>query len=254
MTRSQLFLPISFALLVLVAIIGWNFSNEVHAEVEHQSSAWPYSIPESGTGNLQSPIDIHSYETVAGHHSIEVEYKPSGKHVTNTGHTIQLDVDPGSIIHFDGFDYELKQFHFHTPSEHHIDGMTYPLEMHLVHVLETKDSEFDQYLVVGILFKEGKSSEFIDKFLNIVPKDTGGHIDDYSDYLNISDFVRTEDFNECFHYEGSLTTPPYSETVHWVVLNSIKTASPEQISEINRIEGDNARHIQNADKRIVELN
>jgi carbonic anhydrase len=117
-------------------------------------------------------------------------------------------------------EYEVKQMHFHTPSEHLIDGMTFPMELHIVNqVPPVNQGDTPHYLVIAALFKMGKENKFISDFLNMPPN--------------------------FYHYQGSLTTAPYTESVNWFVLKRIIEASPEQIRAINKIEGDNARHIQN---------
>ena len=128
-----------------------------------------------------------------------------------------------------------------------IDGITYPMEMHIVNVLKDSDEKNNpQYLVIGLLFKMGRENTFIKEFLNAIPGEEG------KDTLP-SGAVRFEDLfltlpkkeeTGYYSYNGSLTTPPYSETVRWIVRKYILEASPGQITAIEKMEGDNARHVR----------
>lgn len=151
--------------------------------------------------------------------------------------------------------YTFKQMHFHTPSEHLIDGITFPMELHIVSA--TKNPASPQYLVIAILFKMGEESKFINEFLNIIPDHEHSKTDIKAGSIRFTDLLSlspTGDLGHHYHYKGSLTTPPYTESVNWFVLKQIFEASPEQIKAINKLEGDNARHIKDKNNRLVEDN
>jgi carbonic anhydrase len=205
-----------------------------------------YLFPETTEGTSQSPINIVTARTVPGEHKIEFHYRSSKEHVDNLGHTIKVTYDPGSSLDYDGKSYDLVQFHFHTPSEHLLDGVTYPMEMHLVHA---QHDHPEHLLVVGVLFKEGNPSQLLEKLIVDVPQHAGEHADKDAKLDASSVFKTGEGY---FHYEGSLTTPPYSETVTWLVLDQPHDASAEQIEAMNRIEGNNARHIQDQHARTID--
>ena len=207
-----------------------------------------YALPRYDDGQAQSPIDIFSDSTVKDSSQfISIKFKTGITAVENLGHTIQLDFKEGSTTVAGGKTYSSKQFHFHTPSEHMIDGITYPMEMHIVNVLkDSNEKKNPQYLVIALLFKMGHENTFIKEFLKAIPGEEG------KDTLP-SGTVRFEDLfltipkkEEAgyYSYNGSLTTPPYAETVHWIVKKYILEASPEQISAIEKMEGDNARHVR----------
>ena len=206
-----------------------------------------YALPRFDDGQAQSPIDIISDSTMKDSSQfISIKFKTGITAIENLGHTIQLDFAEGSTAMAGGKTYSSKQFHFHTPSEHMIDGITYPMEMHIVNVLkDSGEKKNPQYLVIGFLFKMGRENTFIKEFLNAIPREEG------KDTLP-SGSVRFEDLFLTFpkkeeagyySYKGSLTTPPYSESVHWIVKKYVLEASPEQISTIEKMEGDNARHV-----------
>jgi len=207
--------------------------------------------------HAQSPINILSFNAdVNGKHNITFNFKDEINAVENLGHTVQLDISEGSTITVDDEIFDFKQLHFHTLSEHLVDGVTYPMEMHMVNTLKDHDNTKDpQYLVIGVLFKMGKESTFISEFINAIPKE-----EHTLNELTIGD-VRISDLfseipqgvlNSYYHYEGSLTTPPYTESVRWYVSKTVFEASPNQIKQILKIEGLNARQIQGVNNRKIE--
>ena len=208
-----------------------------------------YLLPGLDHGLLQSPINILSEEATTGGHSITLKFTGEINKVQNLGHTVQLDLDSGNTISMDGRTFEFKQMHFHTPSEHLIDGITYPMEMHVVTTLKDQpDGEITEYLVLAFLVRMGKENKFISNFIDQIPKeeDSINEIDlnalTDSETSNVADLLK--ELNSYYHYKGSLTTPPYTESVNWYVMKKIFEASPEQILRINSIVGDNSRHIQ----------
>ena len=119
-------------------------------------------------------------------------------------------------------------------------------------MVHTLDGNPKKYLVIGVLFREGDADKTLASILANVPEHAGETADfpglslDASELLNFSEHY--------FHYEGSLTTPPYTETVTWLVMKDVHQASPEQIAVLNRLEGNNARHIQDISSRHVDSN
>jgi carbonic anhydrase len=203
-----------------------------------------YLMPGLDHGLLQSPINILSKETETGRHDITVNIKDEITKVENLGHTVQLDFKEGNTITIDQKTYEFKQIHFHTPAEHLIDGITYPMEMHIVNKVKGDKAE---YAVFAFHFKMGKKNKFIDGFLNLIPKDEHQSKEVATGIVKLRDLFGEnprEEWDSFYNYKGSLTTPPYTESVNWFVVKKIFTASPDQIKKINLIQGDNARHIQ----------
>lgn len=234
-----------------------NTANEVKVEAPDANvdSQQGYALPGLDHGLIQSPINILSYETqAAGRHEVTVHFQDEIKAVENLGHTVQLDFETGSSITFDGQSYEFKQLHFHTPSEHLIDGMTFPMEMHIVNTRQN-DQGAPEYLVIGILFKMGRESRFIDEFINAIPVEEHTTEPLQAGAVKLTDLyadISKDKLRGFYHYEGSLTTPPYTEAVQWFVDKNIFEASPQQIQLINKIEGNNARHVQALYGRKVE--
>ncbi|MDT8406343.1 MAG: carbonic anhydrase family protein [Methylococcales bacterium] len=216
-----------------------------------------YTLPGLDHGLIQSPINILSaHLETPRQHRVHLHFNDHFRAVENLGHTVQVDFTPGSDIQFDDQRYAFKQLHFHTPAEHLIDGVTYPMEMHLVsYQAPEQPAQPPRYLVIAVLFKMGASNAFIQEVLNNTPQQAQHTQPILHDSVHLHDLFLAsmpEDFNRYYHYQGSLTTPPYTESVEWLVLKTILTASPEQIEAINRIEGNNARHIQAEHGRAVD--
>ena len=258
MSKNTTSLLILLASLLLVSCANFKqVENIVDDSGSPHSKTGLYILPELDHGHMQSPINIRSFKEKANNsHEITFNYKDEIKAVENLGHTVQLDFEAGSTVSYEGIKYNFKQMHFHTPSEHLVDGMTFPMEMHIVSTTKPKDKSITpRYLVLGILFKEGQNNKFLDEFLDKIPKDEHTlapleigtvRLDDllYSDKLH--------DIKNFYHYQGSLTTPPYTQTVQWFVFKHIMEASPQQIEAINAIEGNNARHIQGIFARSID--
>lgn len=207
-----------------------------------------YVLPGLDHGFEQSPINIVSAADEGGKHQITLFFKDEVNKVENLGHTVQLDFADGSSIVQDDTTFNFKQCHFHTPSEHLVDGITFPMEMHIVNIMPNEDKNATpQYLVIGVLFKEGKENPFINEFLNAIPKEEHQATEVKAGTVKMADLFGTipkEIQGNYYHYRGSLTTPPYTESVRWYIAKHVFEASAAQIEAINKIEGNNARHVQ----------
>lgn len=216
-----------------------------------------YILPGLSHGLVQSPINIYSFkEHESNHHKITFHFQDQIKAVENLGHTVQLDFAEGSTIDYEALTYTFKQMHFHTPSEHLIDGVTFPMEMHIVTNIPAKSAnDMPHYLVIAVLFKMGKTNQFLDEFLNLIPRTEHSVAPLQAGTVKLHDLFSNheeEHVENFYHYRGSLTTPPYTEAVEWFVLKHIVEASPKQIEVISAIEGNNARHIQGVFGRSID--
>ncbi len=208
-----------------------------------------YALPRFDDGLAQSPINILSDSTVKmGNKEIAVKFNIEITAAENVGHTVQIDFKEGSTSMAEGKTYQAVQFHFHTPSEHLIDGMTFPMEMHIVSILKDSNSAKNpEFLVVALLFRMGHENKFINEFLKAIPAE-----ENKKEILEPGKVVFGDLFNNIpkdvlgsyYTYRGSFTTPPYTESVEWIVRKYILEASQEQIAAIEKMEGDNARHVQ----------
>jgi carbonic anhydrase len=197
-------------------------------------------------GKNQSPINITVTDSKdTDLKDIAFSYKAESNSVLNNGHTIQVNIDAGSSIMIDGKRFELKQFHFHTPSENQIEGKNFPLEAHFVHL----DKE-GNIAVVALMFKEGKSNPLLEKVWSKMPQKA-----DTKTAIKLS----AEDVNALlpkdkayYRFSGSLTTPPCSEGVRWFVLKTAVTISKEQVEKfLHTMHHPNNRPIQNLNARKV---
>ncbi len=197
-------------------------------------------------GKNQSPIDLRDNAAVGttGLPQLDVVYQDVPLKVLNNGHTVQVNYPLGSYIKVGGHRYELLQFHFHTPSEHKKEGFNYPMEMHLVH----KDGD-GHLAVMAILFQEGEENETLDTLLSHLPRDVGKQHVYKNASLNPASFIPGN--TDFYKYSGSLTTPPCSEGVYWMVFKTPIQASAGQIQQMNDLMGDNSRPFQEMNARAV---
>lgn len=240
--------------IVCFIVVSFSCSKDVQKHSNLDTDPVAYSEAEGEFGDIQSPINILS-GSVEGILTSNININAHCNAVENTGHSVQLDFDSTSKIVFDKDIYDFKQLHFHTPSEHQIDGITYPMEMHMVNVLSNDKSDKPHYLVIGVLFKMGKTNPFINEFINKIPRGHKGLVNVNDSEVNLEDLFGKygcEEMKHYYHYNGSLTTPPFTETVSWHINQVIFEASEEQIKILNKIEGNNARHIQALKGRHVE--
>lgn len=195
-------------------------------------------------GKNQSPIDLRDKTAVGtvGLPSLDIYYQDVPLKVINNGHTIQVNYPLGSYIKLGGKRYELLQFHFHTPSEHQKEGFNYPMEVHMVH----KDGD-GNLVVLGVIFREGEENEALNQLLPFLPKETGKEMVHRDAGLNPAYFLPGN--QEFYKYSGSLTTPPCSEGVYWMVFKHPVDASLEQLQRMNEYMGENARPVQSNNAR-----
>jgi carbonic anhydrase len=222
-----------------------------------QSSHWAYAGHEGpdnwGTldpanaacsiGKRQSPIDIRD-ATTSALPALKFDYKSVELNIIDNGHTIQVNYAPGSTLTAGGKTYALKQFHFHHPSEEHVNGQGYDMVAHLVH------ADADGHLaVVAVLFKTGNASALIDQIWNNVPTEKDKAVEVSGATINAGDLLPSD--RGYFTFSGSLTTPPCSEDVTWFVLKSTSSLSPGQLAAFSKLYSNNARPIQPTNGREI---
>ena len=195
-------------------------------------------------GREQSPIDLHDEISSSDNQPLVINYSPCPLEILNNGHTIQVNVPEGNTLRVGEKEYQLLQFHFHTPSEHTRDGEHYPLEAHFVH----KDAE-GHLSVVGVFVKKGSRNATLEKIWAHMPATEQGP--DVIPDVTIAPGDLLPGDRGYFTYAGSLTTPPCTEGVQWFVLVEPVEASSEQIEKFAKIFHHNNRPTQPLFDRIV---
>jgi carbonic anhydrase len=233
-----------------VAVIGvasaalaaghWGYSGQEGPE--HWAKLDP-AYKTCANGKHQSPIDLRDFVEV-DMLPLHPEYKTDAAEIVNNGHTVQVNYAPGSTLPVDGRTFELKQFHFHAPSENTLHGKRYPLEVHLVHA-----DASGRLGVVGVLFDEGAANPLLEKLWEKMPG-KGGEKGALPAGLNAAELLPAR--ADYFRFNGSLTTPPCSEGVLWMVMKATNTASKEQIDRFTTTIGfANSRPVQPLNNRPV---
>lgn len=194
-------------------------------------------------GTRQSPIDLRDTIKV-DQERIQFDYKPSSFSVVDNGHTIQVNVAAGNALTIMGRRYELQQFHFHRPSEERINGRQYDMVAHLVH----KDAEGRQ-ATVAVLLERGQDQALIQTVWNYLPLERG---DTYTAPVPIDLTQLLPRDQAYFSYMGSMTTPPCSEGVLWLVLRQPVQVSSQQISVFSHLYPMNARPLQAQSGRLIK--
>ncbi len=241
---------LSFALLALLAFTGL-----VPAARDAAQAA------AVDTGLEQTPIDIRTEDVTFVPDLPALGFSYGTKvtlNVVNTGSpgefaTVRAELPNGGgqLTVNDGTSdvtYALKQFHWHMPSEHELNGQKFPMEMHLVHRVGA-DGPLS---VVGIFIKEGKENKELKKMFADLPTQP-------DETRAITKFNLTRllpDSLESYRYDGSLTTPDpsgvFQEGVKWVVLAEPVEMSQQQIDAFKQLfpEG-NSREVQPLNDRII---
>lgn len=250
--------------IILVIIFSCNGTKKkTHDDNTHEETHWSYSgetSPEHWIeieknsdcdGKHQSPINIihKDVDSVKINNDLKILYTPTTliSEVENNGHSVQFDFEAGDSINYKNETYYLKQIHFHEPSEHKINGIIYPIEMHLVHV-----SKAGNITVLGVLGEEGDESQLFEFFESFLPIEEGTTKEIHQKIDLSSLFLEDKHY---YTYGGSLTTPPCSEGVNWVVFKEPIVLSVEEVLKLkNNMPINNYRNEQPINERVVNYN
>ncbi len=192
-------------------------------------------------GRNQSPVDLgQPIDAVLP--PLDLEFSAGPQQVIDNGHTVQVDAAGGSRLQLDRLRFTLRQFHFHAPSEHRIDGVEFPLELHLVHA-----DDDGRLAVLGVLFRVGAAHPRLDALLAARPSSTARPLPAPLEVASLLPEQRAY-----YRYNGSLTTPPCTEGVRWLVLQQPIEASAGQIDALARaMRHANNRPLQPLNARVV---
>ncbi len=197
-----------------------------------------------GTGKRQSPIDIRGSIRV-DLEPIQFDYRSTGFRITDNGHTIQVDVAEGNTITVLGRTWQLEQLHFHRPSEERVNGRSYEMSVHLVH----RDYA-NNLAVIAVLMERGPEHPVIQTLWNHLPLDTGLSLEPPNVAIDLMKLLPER--RDYYTYMGSLTTPPCTENVLWMVLKEPILVSADQIAIFSRLYPMNARPVQPANNRLIK--
>lgn len=223
---------------------------EVHwaYEGENGPQNWGKLKPEfniCAIGKRQSPIAIRDDNTLVGPaEPIRFMYTPSRGTVVNNGHTIQVDLEGDNNIVVRGASYQLLQFHFHTPSEEMINSRRYPMVAHLVH-----KNEAGQLAVVAVLLEVGEPNPMIDTVWTYLPLDTSDRVRVPEGMIDMNLMLPAD--QRYYQFIGSLTTPPCTEGVLWMVMKQPLRISQAQFKVFTQLFPLNARPVQPLNARPV---
>jgi carbonic anhydrase len=193
-------------------------------------------------GAQQSPLDIG--DTFKSRLSpLKMTWGKSADTIVNNGHTIQVNFADASTLAAPGGNFKLIQLHFHHPSEHLIGGKSFPMEAHFVHASPTGG-----LAVVGVLMATGKPNAVFNKIVSTMPGQEGPpvKVDQGIDPNGLLPGKRGY-----YRYSGSLTTPPCSETVDWLLLTDPIQVAEADVARFAKLYPLNARPAQKSNRRFV---
>lgn len=215
------------------------FSMATHAAVPHSVPHWSYEgqagpqhwgdlsldYQTCHKGKFQSPINIR--DTVAGHlPPLSLEFHTAAEKLVNNGHTLQVNVKDEDDFTLDGDTFHLMQYHFHTPSENQIDGHSYPLEAHFVHA-----NDEGELAVIAVVFEVGKENTALNPILAAMPMQENQEVA-VKERMDLKPLFPED--RHYYRFSGSLTTPPCTEGLRWLVMKQPVMLSQSQLDAFKR--------------------
>lgn len=252
-----------FAILVVFLLVGCDngndsfvFTNPATAQAATEPFVFAYS-GDNGPGfwyegghpdclpqGMQSPVNITDTMVDASLAPLDLRLGNSPISLKNNGHGLQLVYQDGSSLHLDGATYLLRQIHFHTLSEHTVEGQRPVMEMHLV----CEDPSSGKLAVVARFYDVGSTSPFLGAFSGELPQKNGDTFES-SALIDVGNDL--SGLNRYYTYMGSLTTPPCSNIVTWLVLKEHSTLSEQQYDAFRTVMGNNFRPLQKISGRVI---
>lgn len=223
--------------------LQWTYKSETGPDFWGSLDA---SFATCASGQSQSPINLTGAEDIDLLNP-EFHYDAVSLNLLNNGHTVQVPYAPGSYVLLNGKRFELRQFHFHSPSEHTINGHAESAELHLVH-----QNEAGELAVIAVLLhrdKDDDSTAYLPISQNL-PLKAG-------DKVRTGKTINAEALlplrTTTYRYSGSLTTPPCSESVDWWVMSEPVSMSAEQLAQYEQLLDHNNRPLQDVNTRSLQL-
>ena len=213
------------------------------------------SVGAEPTRRFQCPVSIHTAAVQDEAEPFTLHFEDNASEILHSGHSIEVRFTPGDTLRRGNRIYTLRQLHFHTPSETFIDGEHFPMETHFVYEcteddngpVEITDAHHGPLLVLGAFAKYGRSNPALRIMLENAPAED----EDPKNFEGYDPSPLLPTTLRHYAFPGSLTTPPYTEPVEWIVLADPVEASEEEIKAVREILGDNTRPIQPLNGRRV---
>jgi carbonic anhydrase len=245
--RRALMIFAGFGLCPLCASIGFAAEESHHWSYEGATGPEKWGGLDAAdapcsAGDQQSPIDITGAIS-ARQPPLKLSWSKRPDTIINNGHTIQLNFAGGNTLRVGDRSYGLTQFHFHHPSEHRVDGKEFAMEAHFVHAAENGG-----LAVLGVFIVPGKTNAVFSKIVSTMPEEEGPPV---AAAPAIDPHRLLPEQRTFYHYEGSLTTPPCSQTVDWLVLTHPIEAAEAHIARFAKLYPMNARPVQKLDRRFI---
>lgn len=239
--RSKL-IPVSIRLTKQADANNWNYSGETGTDFLGKLAS---EFQTCNSGQNQSPINLEPPFT-SDFGELELNYQDTPLVIVNNGRTIKVNYQPGSSLTLDGQVYELLQFHFHQPSEHLLSGKAFEMEAHFVH----QNQITGNLVVLAIFMSEGQVSQAMETIWQQIPVSSNQESQVSILVFNALQLL-PENISQYYRYQGSLTTPPCSENVTWLILKQPVEVSKLQIARFLEVIGNNARPVQALNHRIL---
>jgi carbonic anhydrase len=227
-----------FGLLILISVPAYALSAPWGYSTTNGPGVWGELAPDyrlCATGTAQSPISIES--ELLANDPLQFRYGTLSVDFIDTSHGLSISTPLDQVLELNRNRFQLTQFHFHSPSEHQINHRPAAAELHFVH-----RNDRNQLLVVAVLLEKGAPNPALTSLLRS-PSATSAPRLDLNQLLPST--------TEHYEYVGSLTTPPCTEGVQWVVMRSPLSLSAEQLGQLRKYVHDNNRPLQRLNRRVI---
>ncbi len=249
---SNIILTSTFSVTTVFAAPHWAHEEQEEwgAIEDAEQLVVPHMFPYAtcGIGKHQSPVDLAAQSQKQKLNNLKINYGADFPVFYNSGHGVQVNTS----LQYEGrikigkMAYPLIQFHFHEPSEHVVNGQTFPAELHFVHVRDD-----GKLAVLGVLIEVGEENETFQTILDNMPHEEGERNEGTGLKIKPASLLPRKHKNQYYSLAGSLTTPPCSEGVEWYVFAEPISISNDQLDRLISFYSDNARHPQDLNGRVV---
>lgn len=240
----------NIALITLTAFLWTNCNRQgefinVPSHFDYERPDWASEGFSDCAGQVQSPVDINTGTTIKVKlPDLVLNYVPFNMKIVDNGHTVQVINTGNNSLVQNGVSFDFKQLHFHHVSEHAVDGVKAAMELHLVH----QHSGTGVITVLSAFIEEGAGNSTIEQIWNNIPAEKKKEIQT-SVSIDLNNLLPAD--KKYYTYTGSLTTPPCSQGINWIVLKEPITLTKAQIEAFDRLYESNARPIQPLNNRYV---